>query len=102
MESRRPQGAVYVVAAQLLAHSRAFSRIARRWARREAPAADGARGEPFARRPTHRIRPVAPRVRGVEAVPRWPDDAYLDCHAGEQPHRKSPARELQRLLADVG
>ena len=62
----------------------------------------GARREPLARRPADRLRPAAARVLGVETLSRRPDDADLDCGAVEQPHREGPARELQRLLADVG
>ena len=91
-----------LVAQQLLAHPRALPRLARRRARREAAAADGARRQPLARRPAHRLRSAAARLRGVEALSRRPDDADLDRDAVEQPHRESAARELERLLADVG
>ena len=50
----------------------------------------------------HRLRAAAARVLGVEALSRRPDHADLDCDAVEQPHREGAARELERLLADVG
>ena len=102
LDPRRQAGAVLVHANELLPLPGALSRRPRWRAGGEASASDGVRSRLFSIGRPPRVCAAVARVHGVEALSRRPGDADLDRLVVQQPRREDPARNIERLLPDVG